>query len=70
MRRILCDGCDDAISERERETLDVLVRWNTLDGERHEALDLHGLECLRRWTVAKQVEQARERAAEVGNGKH
>lgn len=70
MKRVLCDGCDKDIKPTEPETLYVVVHASTLDGDTRDSLDLHGLECLRRWTVAHQVEQARERAAEVGDGKH
>lgn len=53
-RLVTCDGCGEAISPREREVLWADVEATTLQGVTREQLDLHGWECLRRWTVDRQ----------------
>lgn len=62
MRRVTCDGCEQPISPRERGTLYATVHWQTDEGDRFDALDLHDIECLRKWTVARQNALAHERA--------
>lgn len=53
-RRTTCDGCGEVIAPTERETLWAQVEATTLAGTRREHLDLHGWECLRRWTVERE----------------
>lgn len=62
MRKVLCDGCDQPISPRERETLFVMVYWQSDEGDSRDALDLHTLECLRKWVTGRQNALAHERA--------